>query len=182
MTSSIAAGTNMIIQCYNDKINESKIDELTRLLYECVLGGASVGYTHAETQIDDMRNYWIGVNDALTTHAFKLVTVEVNNQVVATVGLDLCSKLNGKHRGEICKLLVLPRYRGNGFSKQLMSRVEQIAWESGLTLLTLDTVTKGMTVNLYRSLGWQISGEIPQFALSVNGNLESTTLMFKLRP
>ena len=77
---------------------------------------------------------------------------------------------------------MLPRYRGNGFAKQLMSRVEQIAWESGLTLLTLDTVTKGMTVNLYRSLGWQVSGEIPQFALSVNGNLESTTLMFKLRP
>ncbi len=63
-----------------------------------------------------------------------------------------------------------------------MLAAEQIAWELGLSLLTLDTNTKGVTVSLYSSLGWQVSGEIPAFAQSVNGELESTTIMFKLRP
>lgn len=63
-----------------------------------------------------------------------------------------------------------------------MLAAEQIAWETGLALLTLDTNTKGITVSLYSSLGWQVSGEIPEFAQSVNGDLESTTIMFKLKP
>ncbi|HEM8139945.1 TPA: GNAT family N-acetyltransferase [Providencia rettgeri] len=172
----------MIIRCYSGKIGEKKIDELTNLLYRCVLGGASVGYTEAEAQIDDMRNYWISINDSLSMNNFKLVSVEVDNKIVGVVGLELCTKPNGKHRGEICKLLVLPDYRRKGLARKLMLEAEQIAWELGLSLLTLDTNTKGVTVSLYSSLGWQVSGEIPAFAQSVNGELESTTIMFKLRP
>lgn len=172
----------MIIHCYGDKISENKIDELVNLLYRCVLGGASVGYTDAEAQMEDMRNYWVGVNHLLSTNNFKLISVELNNKIVGVVGLELCTKPNGKHRGEICKLLVLPDYRRKGFARKLMLEAEQIAWGSGLTLLTLDTNTKGKTVSLYRSLGWQVSGEIPEFAQSVNGELESTTIMFKLKP
>ncbi len=31
----------MMIYCYDDKISEIKIEQLTKLLYRCVLGGAS---------------------------------------------------------------------------------------------------------------------------------------------
>lgn len=172
----------MIIHCYGDKIKENKIDELADLLYRCVLGGASVGYTDAEAQMENMRNYWVGVNHSLSTNNFKLISAELNNKIVGVVGLELCTKPNGQHRGEICKLLVLPDYRRKGLARKLMLKAEQIAWESGLTLLTLDTNTKGITVSLYRSLGWLVSGEIPEFAQSVNGELESTTIMFKLKP
>ncbi len=41
---------------------------------------------------------------------------------------------------------------------------------------------KGMTVSLYRFLGWQVSGEIPEFAQAVDGKFEATTIMFKLKP
>ncbi|CAK7068201.1 MULTISPECIES: GNAT family N-acetyltransferase [Providencia] len=172
----------MIIRCYSDKISDNKIDELTNLLHRCVLGGASVGYTDAKDQIGDMKNYWVGVNHSLSTNNFKLISVEVDNKIVGVVGLDLCTKANGKHRGEICKLLVLPDYRRKGLARRLMLAAEQIAWETGLTLLTLDTNTKGITVSLYTSLGWQVSGEIPEFAQSIHGDLESTTIMFKLNP
>ncbi|MEY0160858.1 GNAT family N-acetyltransferase [Providencia rettgeri] len=172
----------MIIRCYSGKISDNKIDELTNLLYRCVLGAASVGYTDAKAQIEDMRNYWVGVNHSLSTSNFKLISVEVDNKIVGVVGLELCIKPNGKHRGEICKLLVLPDYRRKGLARRLMLAAEQIAWETGLALLTLDTNTKGITVSLYSSLGWQVSGEIPEFAQSVNGDLESTTIMFKLKP
>ncbi len=175
-------GINMVINCYNDKISEDKIDALTSLLHNCVLGGASVGYTDAEAQMDEMRNYWVGVNHSLSTNNFKLISAEADNKIVGVVGLELCTKPNGKHRGEICKLLVLPDYRRKGLARKLMLEAEQVAWESGLTLLTLDTNTKGITVSLYSSLGWQISGEIPQFAKSVNGDLESTTIMFRFKP
>ncbi|MDD9340572.1 MAG: GNAT family N-acetyltransferase [Providencia heimbachae] len=172
----------MIIHCYNDKISENKIDELVYLLHKCVLDGASVGYTNAETQVDDMKGYWVSVNHSLSTNNFKLISVEIDNKIVGVVGLDLCTKPNGKHRGEICKLLVLPDYRRKGLARRLMLKAEQIAWESGLTLLTLDANTKGITVDFYCSLGWLVSGEIPEFAQSVNGSLESTTIMFKLKP
>ncbi|HEJ9660543.1 TPA: GNAT family N-acetyltransferase [Proteus mirabilis] len=171
-----------MIYCYDEKISENKIEQLTKLLYRCVLGGASVGYTDAETQVDDMRNYWLSVNHSLSKNSFKLVTVEIDNKIVGVVGLDLCTKPNGLHRAEVCKLLVLPNYRGKGLAKKLMSEVEQLAWRLGLTLLTLDTNIKGITVSLYRSLGWQVSGEIPEFAQTVNGELEATTIMFKLKP
>ncbi len=39
-----------------------------------------------------------------------------------------------------------------------------------------------MTVSLYRFLGWQVSGEIPEFAQAVDGKFEATTIMFKLKP
>lgn len=172
----------MIINCYDKKISENKIDELVNVLYKCVLGGASVGYTDAEAQINEMRNYWIDVNHSLSTNSFKLISAELDNQIVGVVGLELCAKPNGKHRGEICKLLVLPEYRRKGLARKLMQEAEQVAWNLGLRLLTLDTNTKGITVSLYNSLGWQISGEIPDFAQSVGGILESTTIMFKRKP
>ncbi len=90
----------MIIRCYSGKISDNKIDELTNLLYRCVLGGASVGYTDAKAQIEDMRNYWVGVNHSLSTSNFKLISVEVDNKIVGIVGLELCIKPNGKHRGK----------------------------------------------------------------------------------
>ncbi len=117
----------MMIYCYDDKLSENKIEQLTKLLYRCVLGGASVGYTDAETQVDDIRNYWLSVNHSLSKNSFKLVTVEIDNKIVGVVGLDLCTKPNGLHRAEICKLLVLPNYRGKGLAKKLMSEVEQLA-------------------------------------------------------
>lgn len=172
----------MMIYCYDDKISEIKIEQLTKLLYRCVLGGASVGYTDAETQVDDMRNYWLSVNHSLSTNTFKLITTVIDGQIVGVVGLELCTKPNGKHRGEICKLLVSPDHRHKGIAQQLMQKAEQIAWERGITLLTLDTITKGMTVSLYRFLGWQVSGEIPEFAQAVDGKFEATTIMFKLKP
>lgn len=172
----------MIIHCYDKKIDGNKIDELVNLLYKCVLDGASVGYTDAEAQINEMRNYWIGVNHSLSANNFKLISVEVDNKIVGVVDIELCTKPNGKHRGEICKLLVLPDYRRKGLAKKLMQEAEQVAWDSGLRLLTLDTNTNGIMVSLYHSLGWQISGEIPEFAQSVDGILESTTIMFKRNP
>lgn len=172
----------MIIRFYSDKVSDNKIDELTNLLYRCVLDGASVGYTDAKAQIGDMKNYWVGVNHSLSINSYKLISVEVDNKIIGVVGLELCTKPNGKHRVEICKLLVLPDYRRKGLARRLMLAAEQIAWETGLTLLTLDTNTKGITVSLYSSLGWRVSGEIPEFAQSVNGDLESTTIMYKLKP
>lgn len=81
----------MMIYCYDDKISEIKIEQLTKLLYRCVLGGASVGYTDAETQVDDMRNYWLSVNHSLSTNTFKLIAAVIDGQIVGVVGLELCT-------------------------------------------------------------------------------------------
>ncbi len=90
----------MIIRCYSGKIGENKIDELTNLLYRCVLGGVSVGYTDAKAQVGDMKNYWVGVNHSLSTNNYKLISVEIDNKIIGAVGLELCTKPNGNIEGK----------------------------------------------------------------------------------
>ncbi len=82
------------------------------------LVGQVLGIPDAETQVDDMRNYWLSVNHSLSTNTFKLIAAVIDGQIVGVVGLELCTKPNGKHRGEICKLLVSPDHRHKGIAQQ----------------------------------------------------------------
>ncbi|MHB8510760.1 MAG: hypothetical protein ACYDCC_01155 [Actinomycetota bacterium] len=44
----------------------------------------------------------------------------------------------------------------------------------------LDTESEGDARRLYRRLGWIEAGDIPDYALSVDGELVSTTVMYRL--
>ena len=61
-----------------------------------------------------------------------------------------------------------------------MLELETVAVDRGKTLLVLDAVTDGDAYRLYQRLGWQVVGDIPNYALFPDGRPCSTTYMWKV--
>ncbi|MBK6871046.1 MAG: GNAT family N-acetyltransferase [Kineosporiaceae bacterium] len=103
----------------------------------------------------------------------------------ANGGLDGCVQLartdypNGRHRGEVVKLLVHRRARRRGLARALMTALEDAARTEGLTLLLLDTETDNPAETLYRSLGWHPYGVVPAHSARPDGVLAPTTFYCK---
>ena len=104
-----------------------------------------------------------------------------SGRLIGTVQLHLSARENGAHRGEIARLLVHTQARRRGHGRQLMTVIEAEAWRRGLSLLILDTRTDDPSQRLYEKLGWQLAGVIPAFARGTNGELQPTSIMYKLR-
>ncbi|MCF9080201.1 GNAT family N-acetyltransferase [Vibrio parahaemolyticus] len=155
------------------------VEQLNSLLADCIESGASVGFL---TPVDEqeVKLYWSSVESDLKSGARKLFLAYDNENVVGAVQLSLCSKPNGSHRGEVEKLMVYTGSRGKGVSKKLMSLMESVACELGLSLLVLDTSLGDIASSLYRSIGYTEAGQIPQFARSSTGELEGTVYFYKL--
>jgi acetyltransferase len=147
------------------------------LLMDSVAGGASVGFLAALDQAG-AKAYWEQVFATLG-EALYLWVAEVDGQLVGSVQLAPCLKENGRHRGEIQKLLVHRHHRGLGIASQLMALAEAGARAAGIRLLVLDTQAGSPAERLYRHLGWDKAGEIPDYAASPDGRLHATAYCFK---
>jgi GNAT superfamily N-acetyltransferase len=151
------------------------VDDLAALLKACVDAGASVNFLRP-LAIEDARRYWadaLGDPDALT------LVARDGERIVGTVRLLPATQPNGPHRAEVSKLLVHPDVRGRGIAEALMRALDHVAFELGRTTLVLDTETGCQAERLYTRWGWQTVGVIPDFALTTDGDLGSTTVMTK---
>ncbi|MFC7552591.1 GNAT family N-acetyltransferase [Pseudoroseomonas wenyumeiae] len=72
-----------------------------------------------------------------------------------------------------------PEFRRRGIGRGLMQRAEQAARGIGRTLLTLDTRAGDDGEALYRSLGWQEAGRVPNFASDAAGKLHDTVFFYR---
>lgn len=150
---------------------------LTSLLQETVDGGASVGFL-APLAADQALAYWQGVLADLDD-LLQLWIAEDDGQLLGSVQLSRCGKANGRHRGEVQKLMVASTARGRGIARQLMEAVEAGASAAGIDLLVLDTRKGSAAETAYTRLGWIRAGEIPGFALQPHGGLAATVLFYK---
>ena len=150
---------------------------LCNILQACVAEGASIGFISDDPL--PMQQLWQGVIASLINGEKQLIVARQQGIIVATVIVVLGMPANGRHRAEIAKLLVHPQARRQGIARELLNRAERLAAEAGRTLLVLDTRTGDTAEQLYLSQGWQISGQIPHFALSTEGVLDATTVMYK---
>jgi acetyltransferase len=153
---------------------------LIALLQDCVDSGASVGFL-PPLSIEESARYWQGVEADLAAGRRKMWLALEQQQIVGAVQLALCGKANGRHRGEVEKLMVLQTARGNGVGRALMQAMEQGAREAGRSLLVLDTRTGDVASHLYRQFGYQEAGQIPGFALGADGELAATVIFYKQR-
>jgi len=158
------------------------LDGLCTLLMDAVHDGASVGFL-APLARDTARRYWEKVF-ASFSDGVVIWVAEEGGEVVGTVQLSLCGKENGRHRADVQKLLVLRARRGKGISTALMKAVDEYATDHGRTLLVLDTIAGSPAEFVYRRLGWQKVGEIPEYAAMPDGELRATAYYYKrpLRP
>jgi acetyltransferase len=158
-------------------INET-LEQLSELLIDCVQSGASVGFLPPLTT-QQARDYWQQVKSELLAGNRKLLVAKNGEQTVGAVQLALTSKANGNHRAEVEKLMVHTSARGQGLSKALMQALEQLALDNHRELLVLDTRVGDLASTVYRKLGYQEAGQIPNFARSASGKLEATVYFYK---
>lgn len=157
---------------------EAKLGALTEILVDAVEGGASVSFLRPLGQ-DEARKFWRGAIAAVGAGARVLLLAEDETGPVGTVQLDLAWFPNQRHRADVMKLLVHRRARRSGIGRKLMQTLESEARRAGRGLITLDTVSGGAAERLYLSMGYKIAGSIPRYALSSNGRLEDTSIMYK---
>jgi ribosomal protein S18 acetylase RimI-like enzyme len=140
----------------------------------CVNEGASLGF-HAPLAPARARAWWT----ALPRPESVVLVARRNGRIVASVQLLAAESDNGRHRGEVAKLLVHPRWRRRGIARALMTALEAEARALGKTLLVLDTREGDPSNDLYRSIGYAEAGRIPGWARDAHGNDSTTVFWFK---
>ena len=130
-----------------------------------------------------MRDLMLGVRDPRPTGRTPikrlLFVAEDAAGIVGTVQVILDQPENQPHRADIAKMLVHRRARGRGLGAALMRAAEEGARTAGKSLLVLDTATGSDAERLYRRLGWQRVGVVPDYALWPRGGLCATTFYYR---
>ncbi|PGX95614.1 GNAT family N-acetyltransferase [Bacillus cereus] len=156
------------------KLLDEDIEELSELLKTVVNDGASIGFLPPLEQ-EESKKYW----QTVLAPEVILFIAKINNKVAGSVQLHLITKPNGIHRAEICKLMTHPNFRRNGIGRSLMQKAEERAKQESRSLLVLDTREGDPSNRLYKSLDYQESGKIPGYAISPNGELDTTVIYYK---
>ncbi|HRE80602.1 MAG TPA: GNAT family N-acetyltransferase, partial [Opitutaceae bacterium] len=133
----MSSPTYQVVALTPSEAKES-IAELRALLRDAVENGASVGFVVplSETTAED---YWNGVIAELDEGSRLLWVARDVEGIRGTIQLGLCQKPNGRHRGEVQKLLVHSSARRRGIGSALMAMVEESARGLRRHLLYLDT-------------------------------------------
>lgn len=160
-------------------LSDADLAALSDLLVDCTEGGASVGFM-SPLSIAKADAFWREVlsNVAIGERALWVARDEAG-QIVGTVQVVFVQKENQPHRAELSKLLVHRSARRHGLGSRLMQAAEQCARGAGKSLLVLDTATGGGAEGLYERLGWQLCGQVPNYALWPSGGLCATTIFYK---
>lgn len=151
------------------------LELLSDLLSATVNDGASIGFLPPMESHTALR-YW----QSVPAPGVVLLTAWVSDRLAGSVQLHLCTKENGLHRAEVCKLMVHPAFRRRGIARALMHAIHGIARDNGRTLLVLDTREGDPANALYLSLGYTAAGTIPGYARSADGRLDATVLYYRL--
>lgn len=160
-------------------IGEPELRGLSEVLIDCVEGGASVSFMLPMTQ-QKARSFWSKAAGAVA-RGERMVFVAENGagEIVGCVQLLLDLPENQPHRADISKMLVHRRARRLGVGAALMTAAEEAALSVGKTVLVLDTASDDAE-RLYRRLGWQYCGRIPDFALMPDGAFCATHFFYKI--
>jgi len=154
--------------------------DLVELLQNVVDDGASVGFLPPLSQ-GEAGEYWDGVFEAVAGGGRLLWIARAPDAGVAgTVQLDLEKRANGNHRAELIKLMVHTGARRRGIARALMHAAEAEARRRGRRTLFLDTRLGDPSERLYRGLGWQFVGSIPEYARSASGALDANAIYYRL--
>jgi len=159
----------------------AELDGLAEVLFDCVAGGASVGFMQPLDRARALA-FWHKVAEGIRRGERALLVAEDEAGIVGTVQLVLDLPENQPHRADLAKMLVHRRGRRHGLGAALMRAAEALARDCGRSLLVLDTVTGGDAERLYARLGWQRCGDIPGFALWPQGGPCGTTVFYRALP
>jgi len=167
-----------VIAVFTPKLVGEEIGQLVDLLIDAVDSGASIGFMPPIT-FDQALDYWREVMVAMRTGRRLLLVAMDENLAQGAVQIDLEPRANGNHRAEAIKLFVHRRARRRGIARALMLEVESTARRLGRTLLLMDTRKGGEAEKMCQSLGYIRYGEVPAYARSGNGQLDTTSFFYR---
>ncbi|WP_424210730.1 GNAT family N-acetyltransferase [Streptomyces sp. BI20] len=154
-------------------------EELGVLLLDVVREGASLGFL-GDLDLPQAAAWWeCRIPETADGTLALWIAQDASGRAVGTAGLRRATKPNGRHRAEVCTVMVHPEARRTGVARALLAAVESGAREDGVTLLHLDTETDSGAEPLYAAAGYTEVGTIPDYATDPEGRLRPTTLFYK---
>jgi len=151
---------------------------LSELLIEAVANGGSVSFMDPLPP-ETADQFWeIALAAAVRGDRIVLGAYD-GDLLVGTLTLVLDLAQNQPHRAELVKMITRISHRGRGVATALLRRAESMALARGRTLLVLDTASDGGAAALYESVGFQLCGEIPDYAFKPQGGLTGTKFYWK---
>jgi GNAT superfamily N-acetyltransferase len=157
---------------------QQAIDTLAALVVTAVAHGASINFT-ADVTIELAAAWWRARTEAVATGQVTPFVAIEHGRIVGSTLLVRSLNQNSPHRAEIGKVIVHPSVRRRGIARALMRAAEERARVEGRWLLVLDTVTGSPADALYRSLGWNETGIVPNYALLPDGRPWPATFFWK---
>jgi acetyltransferase len=170
----------MKIEAMTELRSEKDLAELRELLVTCVNGGASIGFL-APLAADEAKAYWQKIAmDLGGGYRLLLVGRDDGGRIVGSAQAAFESKANGRHRGEVQKVMVLPSHRRQGLAAKLMREIEAAAQARKVWLLFLDTSDSHAGAReFYEALNYVYVGGIPGYALDPKGVPERNAIFYK---
>jgi GNAT superfamily N-acetyltransferase len=161
-----------------DVVSSREFGGLCEVLIDCVEGGASVSFMHPMT-LAKAADFWRGIADSVARKECALIVAEdAEGSIIGTAQVIWAGPENQPHRADVAKMLVHRRARRLGVGAVVLAAAERAAYDSGRTLLVLDTAS-AEAERLYERQGWQRVGTIPKYALLPDGPLCSTVMYYK---
>ena len=159
-------------------LTPTQIAQLCTVLIDCVEGGASISFMLPMTR-EKAERFWRGVAEGVENNERVLLVAQNElGEIVGSVQVVLAQPENQPHRADISKMIVHRSARKLGIAAALMVAAEAEALRDGKTVLVLDTASDDAE-RVYRKLGWQECGVIPDYALLPGGALRATTYFYK---
>jgi GNAT superfamily N-acetyltransferase len=154
------------------------IPGLAALLVDAVEGGASVNFVAGVTE-EQAAAWWSERIDQVRDGVITPLVAVDGERIVGSLLLIRSTNPNSPHRAEIGKVLVHRSARRRGIGAALMRAIEERARADGRWMLVLDTVTGSAAESMYRALGWNELGIMPNHALLTDGTPAPTTFFWK---
>lgn len=168
----------MIVQPLEATAYRDAIEGLAALVVDAVDSGAGVNFLAGVTT-DQAREWWKARIEGVEAGMVVPIVARDGERIVGSTVLLYAWNPNSPHRGEISKVLVHSSARRQGLGRRLMAAAEARARDDGRWLLVLDTVTGSDADTFYRSLGWQETGIVPDYAMLPDGRPWPATFFWK---
>ena len=154
------------------------IPGLAVLIIDAIESGAGVNFLTGATT-DQTGAWWAARTDAVDDGVITVFAAFDGDEIVGSTLIERSTNPNSPHRAEVGKVIVRQSHRRRGIAAALMAAAEARAREDGRWLLILDTATDSGAEAMYRALGWNAFGVVPNHALLPDGTPWPTTYFWK---
>ena len=158
---------------------EALVPDLVRLTVDAVDGGASLGWDRP-LDPDDAARYWEARIPRFDGDDCALFVAFTGDDLVGAVQRERGRFFSTRHRAEVEKLMVLRPWRRRGIARALLDELQDDAFVRGIAVLVLETSPGEPAEALYRTLGYERTGIVPDATTNADGVLEDAVFYHKL--